>query len=298
VRTKADRGGDMTHPGIDALSRSDALAMLRWQIDMGADEGTGPVAVDRFAEADPLHPAPPRVAPPLSRTPSSTAPPLRAAAVPSFPQLGGSAGDAIALAAACNNFAEIAAALATFDACPLKRTATNLVYIDGNPEARLLFIGEAPGREEDLTGKPFVGRSGQLLDKMLAAVGLSRAAVDPSRSVLITNLIFWRPPGNRKPTEAETLMCLPFVRRTIELARPRAIVCLGATPAQRLSGTTEGILALRGKWRQHRTQDGSSIPLLPTLHPAYLLRQPAQKRLAWRDFLTLSVSLDPERESR
>jgi uracil-DNA glycosylase len=288
----------MTRSGIDALSPSDALVLLRWLIDMGADEAIGPVAVDRFAEADRIHSAPPRIAPPLPRTPSTTAPPLRPAAAPAFPQLGGSAGDAIALAAACNSFAEIAAALATFDACPLKRTATNLVYVDGNPEARLLFIGEAPGREEDLTGKPFVGRSGQLLDRMLAAIGLSRSAADPSRGVLITNLIFWRPPGNRKPTEAETLMCLPFVRRTIELARPRAIVCLGATPAQRLSGTTEGILALRGKWRQHRTQDGSSIPLLPTLHPAYLLRQPAQKRLAWRDFLTLSVSLDPERVSR
>lgn len=285
----------MTQSGIDAMSRSDALALLRWLIDMGADEATGPVAVDRFAEAERTNSAPPRVAPP----PAATAPPPQRApaAAPPRPQLGGSAGDATALAAACNSFSEIAAALATFDACPLKRTASNLVYVDGNPEARLLFIGEAPGREEDLAGKPFVGRSGQLLDKMLAAIGLARSAAEPWQSVLITNLIFWRPPGNRKPTEAETLMCLPFVRRTIELARPRAIVCLGATPAQRLSGTTEGILALRGKWRQHRTQDGSSIPLLPTLHPAYLLRQPAQKRLAWRDFLTLSASLDPERES-
>jgi len=286
----------MTRSGIDAMSRSDALALLRWSIDMGADEATGPVAVDRFAEAERASSAPPRVAPPAPIT--TALPPLRApAAAPPLPQLGSSAGDAVALAAACSSFAEIAAALANFDACPLKRTATNLVYVDGNPEARLLFIGEAPGREEDLTGRPFVGRSGQLLDKMLAAIGLARSAAEPWRSVLITNLIFWRPPGNRKPTEAETLMCLPFVRRTIELARPRAIVCLGATPAQRLSGTTEGILALRGKWRQHRVQDGSSIPLLPTLHPAYLLRQPAQKRLAWRDFLTLSASLVPERES-
>ena len=285
----------MTQSGIDAMSRSDALALLRWLIDMGADEATGPVAVDRFAEAARTNSgAPLRAPPPESTAPAALRPP---AAAPPRPQLGGSAGDAIALAAACNSFTEIAAALAAFDACPLRRTATNLVYLDGNPEARLLFIGEAPGREEDLTGKPFVGRSGQLLDKMLAAIGLARSAAEPARSVLITNLIFWRPPGNRKPTEAETLMCLPFVRRTIELARPRAIVCLGATPAQRLSGTTEGILALRGKWRQHRSQDGSSIPLLPTLHPAYLLRQPAQKRLAWRDFLTLSASLDPERES-
>jgi uracil-DNA glycosylase len=282
----------MSTSGIDALSRSEALALLRWMIDMGADEATDPVAVDRFADVARTYALPPQVSQPPAAAPPSPGP-----AAPAFPQLGGSAGDAIALAAACNSFAEIASALATFDACPLKRTATNLVYIDGNPQSRLLFIGEAPGRDEDLTGKPFVGRSGQLLDKMLAAIGLARGADEPLRGVLITNLIFWRPPGNRKPTEAETLMCLPFVRRTIELARPRAIICLGATPAQRLSGTTEGILALRGKWRQHRTQDGSAIPLLPTLHPAYLLRQPAQKRLAWRDFLTLSASLEPEPES-
>jgi DNA polymerase len=285
----------MSNPAFDRLGRSDALAMLRWLIAMGADEATGPESIDRFAEADrPARPLP-KLAPPPERSLSATipAPPLRPAVV-----LGGSAGDALALASACSSFAEIASALATFDACPLKRTATNLVYLDGHPEADLLFIGEAPGREEDLSGKPFVGRSGQLLDKMLAAIGLSRSAAEPQRSVLITNLIFWRPPGNRKPTEAETLMCLPFVQRTIALARPRAIVCLGATPAQRLSGTTEGILALRGKWRHHRTQDGSAIPLLPTLHPAYLLRQPAQKRLAWRDFLTLSLGLDAERGER
>ena len=298
MRTKADRGGDMTHPGIDALSRSDALAMLRWQIDMGADEVTGPVAVDRFAEADPLHPAPPRVAPPLSRTSSSTAPPLRAAAVPSFPQLGGSAGDAIALAAACNNFAEIAAALATFDACPLKRTATNLVYIDGNPEARLLFIGEAPGREEDLTGKPFVGRSGSAPRQ---DAGGGRPVARCRRSIAERPhhqphflAAAWEPQADGGRNPDVPALCPPHHR-----ACAPACHCLPRRhPRQRLSGTTEGILALRGKWRQHRTQDGSSIPLLPTLHPAYLLRQPAQKRLAWRDFLTLSVSQDPERESR
>jgi uracil-DNA glycosylase len=282
----------MSDPALDQLSRSEALAMLRWLIAMGADEATGSVSLDRFAETE-RQPRGPQLQPASPvRQPGPPVPPRPATT------LGGSAGDAIALAAACSSFAEIAAALAAFDACPLKRTATNLVYLDGHPDARLLFIGEAPGREEDLSGRPFVGRSGQLLDKMLEAIGLSRSAAEPERSVLITNLIFWRPPGNRKPTEAETLMCLPFVQRTIALARPLAIVCLGATPAQRLSGTTEGILALRGKWRQHRTQDGSTIPLLPTLHPAYLLRQPAQKRLAWRDFLTLSSSLQAKQGDR
>ncbi|HKG73023.1 MAG TPA: uracil-DNA glycosylase, partial [Aestuariivirgaceae bacterium] len=196
-------------------------------------------------------------------------------------------GDARAVAAACASLADIAAALRQFDACPLKRTATNLVFADGNPEARVMFIGEAPGRDEDEQGKPFVGRSGQFLDRMLAAIGLSRHSTDPATAAFITNVIYWRPPGNRKPTDAETLMCLPFVMKTIELARPEFLVCLGATPTQRLLETTDGILKLRGTWR-----DFNGIPLLATLHPAYLLRQPAQKRLVWRDLLSLRRRLN------
>jgi DNA polymerase len=154
-----------------------------------------------------------------------------------------------------------------------------------------MLIGEAPGRDEDIQGKPFVGRSGQLLDRMLAAVGLSRTAQDRESAVFITNVIFWRPPGNRTPTDAETQMCLPFLLRTIELQKPDVIVCLGATPAQRLTARTDGILKLRGKWVTANVS-GRNIPLLPTLHPAYLLRQPAQKRLAWRDMLSLRQMLD------
>jgi uracil-DNA glycosylase len=255
----------------------DRLAALAWLVDMGADEAVGEEPVDRFAlrAEGAVAPAPPREAP-ARRAPA--------------PQLAARAGDGVAdaraIAAACTSLEEIAAALGTFDACPLQRTATNLVYIDGNPAARILFIGEAPGREEDLQGLPFVGRSGQLLDRMLAAIGLSRSAEDPAAAALITNVIYWRPPGNRKPTEAETLMCMPFVARTIELVNPEVIVCLGATPASRLLGTTEGILRLRGKWQTYYLGD-RAIPVLPTLHPAYLLRQPAQKRLAWRDFIEL-----------
>ena len=194
-------------------------------------------------------------------------------------------------AAAFGSLQEIETALAGFDACPLKKTATSLCYADGNPEARVMLIGEAPGRDEDIQGKPFVGRSGQLLDRMLAAVGLSRTAQDRESAVFITNVIFWRPPGNRTPTDAETQMCLPFLIRTIELQKPDVIVCLGATPAQRLTGRTDGILKLRGKWVTANVS-GRNIPLLPTLHPAYLLRQPAQKRLAWRDMLSLRQMLD------
>jgi DNA polymerase len=195
------------------------------------------------------------------------------------------------IAAACRTLDDIVAALSSFDACPLKKTATNLCFADGNPGAHVLLIGEAPGREEDLQGKPFVGRSGQLLDRMLAAIGLSRTAAEPEKAVFITNVIFWRPPGNRDPTEAETLMCLPFLRRTIELQRPRLIVGLGKISAQRLLAASEGILKLRGRWRDLEVA-GLRTPFLPTLHPAYLLRQPGQKRLAWRDFLSLRQALD------
>ncbi|MFN0194263.1 MAG: uracil-DNA glycosylase [Aestuariivirga sp.] len=242
----------------------EAAAALVWLVDMGADEVVQEEAVNRLA--------PPPA--PAQQELSSVAPPA--------PR-----GDAASIAAACTSLAEIEQALSRFDACPLKKTATRLCFADGNPRAHVMLIGEAPGREEDELGKPFVGRSGQLLDRMLAAIGLSRAESDPAKSVFITNTIYWRPPGNRTPTETETQMCLPFLMRTIELQKPRFIVCLGATPTQRLLSRNDGILKLRGKWFDFG-QPGQVIPLLATLHPAYLLRQPAQKRLAWRDFLALS----------
>ena len=167
----------------------------------------------------------------------------------------------------------------------------SLTGINPRSTGGLMLVGEAPGRDEDIQGKPFVGRSGQLLDRMLAAVGLSRLSQERESSVFITNVIFWRPPGNRTPTEAETTMCLPFLLRTIELQKPDVIVCLGATPAHRLSGRSDGILKMRGKWITAHV-GGRNVPLLPTLHPAYLLRQPAQKRLAWRDLLSLRQMLD------
>ena len=262
----------------------DRLAALAWLVEMGADEAVGDQPVDRFAAHAAAASAPrPTEAPARPSAPKSAPKTVQRPAA----RVGGDVlVDARAIAGGCSTLQEIAAVLGQFDACPLQRTATNLVYTDGNPAARVLFIGEAPGREEDLAGLPFVGRSGQLLDRMLGAIGLSRAASDPAAAALITNVIFWRPPGNRKPTEAETLMCLPFVARTIELVAPEIIVCLGATPAQRLLGTTEGILRLRGQWQTYASGD-RSIPVLPTLHPAYLLRQPAQKRLAWRDLIEL-----------
>lgn len=271
-------------------SRVNGRAALAWLVEMGVDEAVGEAPVDRFAAARARAQAP-AARPAASSEAVTVRPPPRPMAVTARPAGGDAIADARATAAACSSLAEIAAELARFDTCPLQRTATNLVYVDGRPDARVLFIGEAPGRDEDLKGKPFVGRSGQLLDRMLAAIGLSRAAHEPAAAALITNVIFWRPPGNRKPTEAETLMCLPFVLRTIEIVAPEVVVCLGATPAQRLLGVTEGILRLRGRWQSYRAGE-RAVPLLPTLHPAYLLRRPIDKRLAWRDFVELRKGLD------
>lgn len=175
--------------------------------------------------------------------------------------------------------------MADFDGCNLKFTAKNLVFADGNPEADLMLVGEAPGRDEDMEGLPFVGRSGQLLDRMLAAIGRDR------RSVYIANVIPWRPPGNRTPTPQETEICRPFIERQIELARPKVLVTLGGPSAKTLLHTTEGVLRLRGNWKTHETASGLTIPAMPTLHPAYLLRNPAHKKLAWRDFLEIKAKL-------
>ncbi|MFM8746580.1 MAG: uracil-DNA glycosylase [Aestuariivirga sp.] len=258
----------------DDISPEDAARALNWLAEMGADEIILDAPVNRFAA--------PKASPP---DPPLAAPATIAAAPPMAPVANAPA------AAQCQSLGEIEAALDRFDACPLKKTATRLCFADGNPAARVMLVGEAPGRDEDIQGKPFVGRSGQLLDRMLAAIGLSRQAADRESAVFITNTIFWRPPGNRTPTEAETQMCLPFLLRAIELQKPDFIVCLGATPAHRLTGRNDGILKLRGKWVTANVS-GRNIPLLPTLHPAYLLRQPAQKRLAWRDLLSLREMLD------
>ncbi len=185
-------------------------------------------------------------------------------------------GNAQAVARAATNLAELKAALERFEGCALKRSATNTVFADGNPASRIMFIGEAPGRDEDRIGLPFVGRAGKLLDKMLAAIHLDRT------SAYITNVLNWRPPDNRDPSPEEAAMCLPFLRRHIELVNPGIVILLGAVAARHVMGFSEGIMKLRGRWLEYRVGD-TMIPVLPTLHPAYLLRQPAHKKLAWRD---------------
>jgi DNA polymerase len=181
--------------------------------------------------------------------------------------------------------------LRNFDGCGLKKTAKNLCFFRGATKARVMIIGEAPGRDEDIEGKPFVGQAGQLLNKMLAAIDLSEADTH------ITNVVYWRPPGNRVPTPQETLICRPFLERQIRLVQPELIVTVGGAAAKLILDTTQGIMKVRGKWRAvdipaEPGEDMLSIPVMPTLHPAYLLRSPAHKRQAWRDLLAIKARLD------
>ncbi len=248
---------------------TDTLATLNWLVEAGADEAIADEPVNRLVAKAGVAPMP--VATPRPAMPARA--PTPAAPVPASDAIGG----AMAAAGAANSLAELQAALERFDGCALKRTATNTVFADGVAQAPVLLIGEAPGRDEDRIGKPFVGRAGQLLDKMLASIGLDRKT-----NAYITNVINWRPPDNRDPSPEEAAQCLPFLRRHIELANPQVIILLGAVAARHVVGVSDGIMKLRGRWMEYRVGD-RMVPLMPTLHPAYLLRQPAHKKLAWRD---------------
>ena len=275
--------------GQDGLTADEAAALLRWYLLAGVDEAIGEVAVDRYrAAARPAAatapPPPPRPSPIATPAPPVAPPPRPAPGLASAPSVLQSARE---LAAAARDLTELAEALAAFDGCPLKKTATNLVFGDGNPAARVMLVGEAPGADEDRAGRPFVGVSGQLLDRMLGWIGLDRT------SVYIANVVYWRPPGNRQPTAAELVACQPFVERQIELVAPAVLVAVGAAAAKALLQVNDGIIKLRGRWRSYESARlAAAIPLLPLYHPAYLLRQPAQKRDAWRDLLALRAKLD------
>ncbi|MEM9421599.1 MAG: uracil-DNA glycosylase [Pseudomonadota bacterium] len=195
------------------------------------------------------------------------------------------------LAASASSIEALDEIIHGFNGCPLKSGARNTVIYDGVPRAPLLIIGEAPGREEDRLGKPFVGRAGVLLDKMLASIGMSRQPEDGLKDACITNAIYWRPPGNRTPTKAEVAVCLPFVERFIALSAPRLIVLTGNVPTQTLYPGAPGITRSRGAWREWLGPDGEPIPVLPMFHPAFLLRQPTQKRLAWADLRSVASRL-------
>jgi DNA polymerase len=252
--------------------------LLRWYIDAGVDEVIGEVPIDRFAKPTERVPSPRQRIPLASPEAAGDAPVERAAADSSSAQLA---------AAACQSLAELRSALEAYEGCALKRTCQRTVFADGNPQARLMLIGEAPGADEDRLGLPFVGASGKLLDRILASIGLERA------DVYITNVVPWRPPGNRKPEPAEVQLCLPFIERHIVLVDPAVLVFLGSAPAAALLARPEAISRLRGRWMSY-SPSGSArpIPAMPTYHPAYLLRTPLQKRDVWRDFLAVRKRLD------
>lgn len=269
----------------------DMHAALQWHIDMGCDECIADEPIDRFAASAKAMAAAPK---PETATPRQSGPPVgnvpvvsrgsktSAAEVDSQLQIS----NAQHAAANADTIDDLRAAIDAFEGCALKKTATNLVLSDGPADARLMLVGEAPGAEEDRQGLPFVGPSGQLLNAMLESIGIAR------EEVLISNSVFWRPPGNRTPTTQETVVCRPFIERLIEIVHPTVLVCVGAPSAHNLLGETQGISRLRGKWYTFQTPNLSSpIDATALFHPAYLLRTPIKKRDAWHDLLMIKGKL-------
>jgi uracil-DNA glycosylase len=259
--------------------------LLAFYLEAGVDCALTDEPTDRLSESDAPAPAAVRdVAPPR---------PLREvpAAVPTLPRSEIAPAPEAAIASAreaartAPTLEALRALLENFDGCMLKNTATRLVFADGNPEARIMFVGEAPGRDEDIEGLPFVGRSGKLLDRMIAAIGLDRS------KAYIANVIPWRPPGNRTPTPQETQICLPFIQRQIELVNPDVLVTLGNPSTQTLLSTREGIMKTRGKWFDYDTGT-RTIRAMATFHPAYLLRSPSYKRMSWQDLRAIAKALE------
>jgi DNA polymerase len=259
--------------------------LLAFYLEAGVDCALGDAPINRLEEPEPV---PVAAAPrPLAALNPLRSPPV---AMPSVPRSEIAVAPDAAIASAreaartAPTLEALRSLMETFDGCALKHTATRLVFADGNPQARVMFVGEAPGRDEDIEGLPFVGRSGKLLDRMIAAIGLDR------RSAYITNVIPWRPPGNRTPTPQETQVCLPFIQRHIELVNPDVLVTLGNPSTQALLGTREGIMRTRGKWLDYDTGT-RAIRAIATFHPAYLLRSPSYKRLSWQDLRAIAKVL-------
>jgi DNA polymerase len=285
------------------------VLLLEWYRAMGVDAATSDVALNwlergdrvpgegfrlaKASERDNSRPAQSREAvpaPAVTRPEPTSTRPVARSEPRQFPTAAPDAAELAARATArrARNLGELEEALRAFDGCGLKATARNLCFYRGAPQARVMIIGEAPGRDEDIEGRPFVGRAGRLLDKMLAAIGLTEADVH------ITNIVYWRPPGNRTPTPHEGQVCRPFLERQIELVEPEILVLLGGAAAKHILGVAEGIMRIRGKWRETEIA-GRTIKTIATLHPAYLLRTPAAKRLAWRDLLAIAAALEPAR---
>ncbi|MDZ5647380.1 uracil-DNA glycosylase [Nitrospirillum sp. BR 11828] len=285
------------------IDTAKAVADLAWLVEIGADEAINDQPTDwtqvasrrapTAREAGPARSpasAPPAAAPGRSATPPEKNSPALAADGP----LGVTEARASARSAAmaATTLEALHKALLAFDGCPLRQTASSTVFADGNPKARVMLIGEAPGEQEDRQGKPFVGPAGALLDKMLAAIGLDRHAEEPEKAVYISNILPWRPPGNRNPTDSEIAACLPFIQRHVEIADPDILVFLGGISAKTLLAKTEGITRLRGRWFDYGSPGLTRpLPALALLHPAYLLRNPGAKRETWRDLLSLREKL-------
>jgi len=259
-----------------ALDFHTAKALLEWQVELGATEAIGETPVNRYEAVE---------APRPKAAPTAAAPAQIAPGIVEREKV-----DAVAIAkaaaAGAQTLEELRAAMEAFEHCELKRGARNLVFSDGQPGARVMVIGEAPGREEDIQGKPFIGRAGQLLDRMFAAIGISRAAPEIGSALYITNVLPWRPPQNRDPKPDEVAMMLPFLARHVELAAPKVLVLMGNHSCNALLGRA-GITRLRGNW-----QMALGRPAMPMLHPAYLLRISAAKRDAWQDLLAVKAKLD------
>ncbi|MBI1405910.1 MAG: uracil-DNA glycosylase [Caulobacter sp.] len=263
-----------------ALDRRAAESLLAFWAEAGIDALYGEESFDRLAEGAERLKA-------KVRPPSPPPTPLRTVRPAAGPDIAEAVSQARAAAAAADTLEALAEAIAAFEGCPLRHEgARQAVFSRGAADAPLMIIGEAPGADEDAQGAPFVGRAGKLLDRMLAAAGLEGR-------VFITNTVFWRPPGNRTPTPAEQAICAPFLERAITLVKPRMLLLAGGAPAKAVLKRDEGILSLRGRWFEWKSSDGKlDLPALPTLHPAFLLRQPAAKKKAWLDLLTLTERLD------
>lgn len=278
------------------LNEAELVAALDWYRAVGVDLAVGEEPVDRFAtsaaaprRSSPIPPPAGQPAAALIAAPrlqrGGDSPPVAPALVTS---LTADPAETRAIAAAAPTLEALRAAMDAYEGCTLKKRATQLCFADGNPEAEIMLVGEGPGEQEDLVGKPFVGRAGQLLDRMLAAIGLDRS------KVYIANMVPWRPPGNRDPSPEELALCTPFLVRQVELVAPKFVVTLGNVPTKSLFQTGNGITRMRGQWKEldignHR------VRTLATLHPAYLLRSPASKALAWRDMLSLRAAIEADR---
>lgn len=267
-----------------ALDWHGAKALLEWYVELGASDAVGETAVNRYdlPEAAPKLAAAPAPAPANPDVHPLPSPPVEPAPMEAATN---HAAEARRLAQSAPDLAALAEALRGFDGLELKKGARNFVFADGNPAARVMIVGEAPGADEDRIGRPFVGRAGQLLDRMFAAIGLSRDAPEAKEAFYVTNVLPWRPPANRTPTPQEAGLILPFLERHIALVNPQVLVLMGNTPCGALLGRT-GILRMRGNWTE-----ALGKPALPMTHPAYLLRSPAAKREAWADLLSIQAKL-------